>query len=228
MPEDCSAGNETLYKILVIDDDAALLQMVRAQLRSHYEVILAEGGEQALRLIEEGASPDIVLLDIDMPDLDGYETLEKLRVNPSTEDIPVIFLTGLDGVRDQVKGLESGVADYITKPFVRDIMLARLRLHLEAGMERRRMRHARKNGLLVELDEEKFERMTKTLNDREKKVAKLMILGYSNQEIAAVLVYSLDGVKKLTTRVFNKTGFSNRYELKKLFLHNIVDDPGSI
>ncbi|MDR2527609.1 MAG: response regulator [Synergistaceae bacterium] len=228
MPEDYNAGNETLYKILVIDDDAALLQMVRAQLRSHYEVILAEGGEQALRLIEEGASPDIVLLDIDMPEMDGYETLEKLRANPSTEDLPVIFLTGLDGVRDQVKGLESGAVDYITKPFVRDVMLARLRLHLEAGMERRRMKRSRKNGLLVELDEEKFEWMTKTLNDREKRVAKLMILGYSNQEIAAVLVYSLDGVKKLTTRVFNKTGLPNRYELKKLFLHNIVDDPGSI
>jgi DNA-binding response OmpR family regulator len=197
--------------------------MVRAQLRGHYEITLAEGGEQALCLIEGGFAPDIVLLDIDMPGLDGYGTLERLRANPDTEDIPVVFLTALNGVRDQVKGLESGVVDYITKPFVRDIMLARLRLHLEAGMERRKMRHARKNGLLVELDEEKLERLADTLNGREKKVAQLMILGYSNQEIAATLTYSLDGVKKLTTRVFNKTGLPDRYELKNFFWGNIAD-----
>ena len=221
MFESHRSQNGSLYKVLLVDDDASLLQMVRAQLSGHYEVILAEGGEQALRVIEGGDSfPDIVLLDIDMPGMDGYETLKKLRADPDTEDIPVIFLTGLDGVRDQVRGLESGVADYIVKPFVRDILLARLRLHLDAGMERRKMRSARKNGLLVELDEEKFEQATETLNDREKEVAKLMTLGHSNQEIAEALAYSLDGVKKLTTRVFNKTGFSDRYELKKTFLKN--------
>jgi DNA-binding response OmpR family regulator len=166
----------SLYKILVIDDDAALRRMVRAQLSAHYEVILAEGGEQALGLIEEGLSPDLILLDIDMPGMDGYETLKKLRADPDAEDIPVIFLTGLDGVRDQVKGLESGVADYITKPFAKDVMLARLRLSLETGMERRRMRSVKKSGLVVELEEEKFEQLTKTLDAREKHVARLIAL----------------------------------------------------
>ena len=213
------AENEGLYKVLVVDDDAGLRQMVHAQLSGHYEVILAEGGAQALRVIEdEDSFPDIMLLDIDMPGMDGYETLKALRANPDTEDIPVIFLTGLDGVRDQVKGLESGVADYIVKPFVKDILLARLRLHLGAGMERRKMRNARKNGMLAELDEEKFAQLTEMLGDREKEVAKLMTLGHSNQDIAEILAYSLDGVKKMTSRVYNKTGLSDRYELKKTFL----------
>ena len=213
------AENEGLYKVMVVDDDAGLRQMVHAQLSGHYEVILAEGGAQALRVIEdEDSFPDIMLLDIDMPGMDGYETLKALRANPDTEDIPVIFLTGLDGVRDQVKGLESGVADYIVKPFVKDILLARLRLHLGAGMERRKMRNARKNGMLAELDEEKFAQLTEMLGDREKEVAKLMTLGHSNQDIAEILAYSLDGVKKMTSRVYNKTGLSDRYELKKTFL----------
>ena len=213
------AENEGLYKVMVVDDDAGLRQMVHAQLSGHYEVILAEGGAQALRVIEdEDSFPDIMLLDIDMPGMDGYETLKALRANPDTEDIPVIFLTGLDGVRDQVKGLESGVADYIVKPFVKDILLARLRLHLGAGMERRKMRNARKNGMLAELDEEKFAQVTEMLGDREKEVAKLMTLGHSNQDIAEILAYSLDGVKKMTSRVYNKTGLSDRYELKKTFL----------
>ncbi|MDR1510812.1 MAG: response regulator [Synergistaceae bacterium] len=208
-------SDESLYKVLVVDDHSGLLQTVRAQLRGCYEVVLADGGRRALSLIEEGNIPDIVLLDIDMPGMDGYETLEKLRDNPKTEDIPVIFLTGLDGVRDQVRGLRSGVADYITKPFEKDILLARLRLHIEAGMERRRIRAARKNGEIVELDEDKFNRLTETLDFREKQIAKLVALGKRNQDIASELAYSLDYVKKLTTRIFNKTGLSDRYELRK-------------
>jgi DNA-binding CsgD family transcriptional regulator len=79
------------------------------------------------------------------------------------------------------------------------------------------MKAMREKGLvaIIELDEEKFEQFTKTLSEREKDVAKLMALGYTNNEISEVLTYSLDGVKKLTTRVFDKTGMSNRYELQK-------------
>lgn len=122
-------------------------------------------------------------------------TLKRLRADPDAEDIPVVFLTGLDGVSDQVKGLESGAADYITKPFERDVMLARVRLRLDAGMERRGMRIARKSGLVVELDEEKFGRLTETLDAREKRVARLIALGRKNREIASEIAYSLDGVK---------------------------------
>ena len=211
MPDTRSAGS--LYKILVIDDDEALRRMVGAQLSAQYEVVLAESGEQALGLIEEGISPDVIILDIDMPGMDGYETLKHLRGDPDLEDIPVIFLTGMDGVGDQVKGLESGAADYITKPFERDVLLAWLRLRLEAGMERRRMRTVRKSGLVIELDEEKFNQLTETLDAREKRVAHLIALGRKNREIASETAYSLDGVKKIAIRVYDKTSLS-RDELR--------------
>ena len=211
MPDIRRAGS--LCKILVIDDDEALRRMVRAQLSANYEVVLAEGGKQALGLIEQGFSPDLIVLDIDMPGMDGYETLKRLRGCPDMKDIPVIFLTGMDGVGDQVKGLESGAADYITKPFERDVLLARLRLRLEAGMERRRMRTVRESGLVIELDEEKFNQLTETLDAREKRVARLIALGRKNREIASETAYSLDGVKKIAVRVYDKTGLS-RGELR--------------
>jgi putative two-component system response regulator len=206
-------SDESLYKVLVVDDHAGLLQTVRAQLSGRYEVVLADGGRRALDLIEEGNIPDIILLDIDMPGMDGYETLGKLRDNPKTQDIPVIFLTGLDGVKDQVRGLRSGVADYITKPFEKDILLARLHPHIEAGIERREMLNTMQNALLVELDEGKFERLTEALDDREKYVARLIALGKKNQDIASELTYSIGGVKKLVVRICDKTGLS-REELK--------------
>ena len=211
MPDTRSAGS--LYKILVIDDDEALRRMVGAQLSAQYEVVLAEGGKQALGLIEEGISPDVIILDIDMPGMDGYETLKHLRGDPDMEDIPVIFLTSMDGVGDQVKGLESGAADYITKPFEMDVLLAWLRLRLEAGMERRRMRTVRKSGLVIELGEEKFKQLTEALDARGKRVARLIALGRKNREIASETAYSLDGVKKIAIRVYDKTSLS-RDELR--------------
>jgi len=217
---EASALTNEKYVVLVVDDDAGLLEMAEKTLAPHYSVSLAKSGEAALQVIERGVVPDIVLLDIAMPGLDGYETLEKLRKNPDTEDVPVIFLTGRTGVRDQVRGLSSGVADYITKPFEKDVLLARLRLHLNAGMERRRLRLARKNGTVVELDEEKFELLTRMLNNGEKEIARLIALGASNREIAANLTYSLDAVKKMTTQIYNKTGLSDRYELRKYLIGN--------
>lgn len=218
MVDNYRSEDGNLYKVLVVDDHAGLREVVSGQLAGKYEVVLAEGGEQALGLIEEGKIPDIILLDIDMPGMNGYETLEKLRKNPAAEDIPAIFLTGLNGVKDQVLGLKADVTDYITKPFEKDILLARLGLHIKLGMERRKTRNARKNGLLVELDEEKFQCLTTALDDREKRVAKLIALGKRNQDIAEELAYSLGFVKRLTTRVFNKTGLSDRYELRKACL----------
>jgi DNA-binding NarL/FixJ family response regulator len=217
MCKNCHSEDGNPYKVLVVDDHAGLLQTVRAQLRGRYEVVLADGGQRALSLIEEGNIPDIVILDIDMPDMDGYETLEKLRDRPETEDIPVIFLTGLDGVKDQVRGLRSGVADYIVKPFEKDILLARLRLHIEAGMERRRIRAARKKGEIVELDEEKLASLT-LLTDVEKNIARLTAMGLSYREIAESLNYTVAYVKKRAVGIFDKLGIQNRQELKNLII----------
>jgi len=113
-------------QVLVIDDDADLVRFVRMSLaREGYEVASALEGTAGLRLAIE-RPPDIILLDVLMPDLDGLELLGRLRVNPATTSIPVVLLTARTQARDRVRGLELGADDYITKPFDIEELVARV------------------------------------------------------------------------------------------------------
>jgi putative two-component system response regulator len=208
----------------VVDDDVELLKMAEQILAPQYVVSLARSGEAALRLLERnfsetGAAPDLVLLDISMPRMDGYETLKRMRENPELEDIPVVFLTGLSGVRDQVQGLSSGAEDYITKPFESEVLLARLGLHIQNSRERRELREARKSGNIVELDEDKLASLA-LLTDVEKNIARLAAMGRSYREIAETLGYTIAYVKKRAVGIFDKLGVENRQELKNLIIRH--------
>ncbi|MEE8484568.1 MAG: diguanylate cyclase [Nitrospinota bacterium] len=115
-------------KILVVDDERDLVLNLKATLVSEgYEVLTANDGENALGLAE-GHLPDIILLDIMMPGMDGFEVCKRLKANPKTENLNVIFLSARDMVYSKIKGLDSGADDYITKPFNHDELLARLRV----------------------------------------------------------------------------------------------------
>ncbi|GHV45890.1 hypothetical protein AGMMS49546_32850 [Spirochaetia bacterium] len=120
--------NHDKDSILIVDDDITLLEMASELLGETYQVSSAKSGKQALELLEKGFVPDIILLDIAMPLMDGYTTFEKIRALPPAQDIPVVFLTGLSETGSELKGLEIGAADYIVKPFVREILLACSRL----------------------------------------------------------------------------------------------------
>jgi DNA-binding response OmpR family regulator len=103
--------------VLVADDDADILRLVTLRLeRSGYEVMSAEDGEQALTAALERA-PDLALLDVMMPKLDGYEVTERLRRNESTKHVPVILLTARVQEADIARGIEAGADDYVSKPF---------------------------------------------------------------------------------------------------------------
>ncbi|HET7843948.1 MAG TPA: two-component system response regulator, partial [Xanthomonadales bacterium] len=116
--------------ILVVDDTPANLSLMGELLRGTYRVKLAPDGERGLRLAQASPAPDLVLLDIMMPGIDGYEVLRRLQAGESTRDIPVIFLTAMAEVDDERQGLELGAVDYITKPISPSIVLARVRNHL--------------------------------------------------------------------------------------------------
>ncbi|MDR2499727.1 MAG: response regulator, partial [Treponema sp.] len=92
-------------------------------------------GSQALELLAGGLSPDLILLDVSMPGMDGYETLRNINALDNAAGIPVIFLTGINETAAELRGLELGAVDYITKPFVKEILLKRLELHLKQGRE---------------------------------------------------------------------------------------------
>ena len=116
--------------VLVVDDTPDNLSLMRELLRSDYQVQLANGGERALKLAAMSPHPDLILLDIMMPVMDGYEVCRSLKANPLTRDIPVVFLTAKSEVEDEKKGLEIGAVDYITKPISPPIVLARVKTHL--------------------------------------------------------------------------------------------------
>ncbi|BAY97680.1 response regulator receiver sensor signal transduction histidine kinase [Tolypothrix tenuis PCC 7101] len=118
--------------ILIVDDNPANLQVLSSFLdQSNFEVWAARSGEKALQRLENGDLPDLILLDIMMPGMDGFETCKYLKSNPRVQDIPVIFMTALSETSDKVKGLRLGAVDYITKPFQHEEVLVRIENHLQ-------------------------------------------------------------------------------------------------
>src|SRR3954454_19094005 len=122
--------------ILVVDDESESRTLLAAVLTAEgYEVRAADAGELALASIAV-KRPDLILLDIRMPGMDGFEVCRRLQEGVDTRDIPVIFLSGSAGLRERVEGFRLGAVDYVTKPFQREELLARVRTHLELGMLR--------------------------------------------------------------------------------------------
>jgi len=126
--------------VLLVDDTPENLSVLGELLQPFYRVRVANSGTRALSVVASDPRPDLILLDVMMQDMDGYEVIRRLRADPATQDIPVIFVTALDATEDERKGLELGAADYITKPVRPAIMHARVRAQLELKRARDRMR----------------------------------------------------------------------------------------
>ncbi|HNI26423.1 MAG TPA: hybrid sensor histidine kinase/response regulator, partial [Leptospiraceae bacterium] len=122
---------DRIFRILIVDDNKNNIETLFALLdEKGYKIITSRSGENALKILEK-TLPDLILLDILMPPgMDGIETCRKIKENPATEDVPVIFMTALTDTVDKVKGFEVGAVDYITKPFQTEEILARIKTHL--------------------------------------------------------------------------------------------------
>jgi CheY-like chemotaxis protein len=116
--------------VLVVDDMPYNLALMSKLLEDYYIVEIANCGEAALKIAKSGSSPDLILLDIMMSGMDGYEVCRRLKLDPKTKNIPVIFLTAKIETDDESKGFELGAVDYITKPISPPIVLARVKNHL--------------------------------------------------------------------------------------------------
>ncbi|MEM9101257.1 MAG: fused response regulator/phosphatase [Pseudomonadota bacterium] len=123
--------NSVVEKILIVDDNATNLQVLYKTLnQDSYKIYIAKNGLDAIAITRK-IKPALILLDIMMPEMDGYETCEKIREDESLHDIAIIFLSALDEPVNKVKGLQLGAVDYITKPFQADEVLARIKIHLK-------------------------------------------------------------------------------------------------
>jgi cyclic di-GMP phosphodiesterase len=139
-------------KVLMVDDNPTNLQVLQATLEGQgYRLLAARDGASALSVVAK-ATPDLILLDIMMPEMDGFEVCQRLKSDPATFEIPVIFLSALGQTEDKVKGLELGAVDYITKPFQPEEVIARVNTHLTLRCLQRQLAVA--NAELRELNED--------------------------------------------------------------------------
>ncbi len=143
--------------LLVVDDVPANIHELLEALKDEYRIQVARSGPKAIELVESATPPDLILLDILMPEMDGYEVCRRIKATPAGSRIPIIFVTVVDATQEKVKGFGIGAADYITKPFDIDEVRARVRTHLELS----RLRHVleelvAQRTLLLEQSEEKY------------------------------------------------------------------------
>jgi len=128
-------------KILFVDDIPMNIKVLVEALKEDYKVIFAQSGPEALDFAQNDSQPDLILLDIMMPNMDGYEVCQRLKENEKTRHIPVIFVTALDEEDDETRGLAQGAVDFIRKPFSLPIVRARIKTHLDLKLYQDRLKN---------------------------------------------------------------------------------------
>ncbi len=170
------------YKILIVDDIPKNIQILGNILsRENYQIAYAQLGEEALTILEKQLF-DLILLDIMMPGMDGYEVCKKLKQQEKTKDIPIIFLTAKADMESIVKGFESGGADYVTKPFSADELLARVKTHIQLNAQKKELKMLNEN--LEKLVDER----TKQLNEANKR---LQVLDRAKTDFLSIISHEL-------------------------------------
>lgn len=127
---------EATQTLLVVDDEPANIRILGETLRGQYRLIVATDGAQALERARSSPTPDLILLDVQMPGMSGHEVCRQLKEDDALNSIPVIFITALSSDEDEALGLDLGAVDYITKPFSHAVVKARVRAHIELQLHR--------------------------------------------------------------------------------------------
>ncbi|NEN89407.1 MAG: response regulator [Okeania sp. SIO3H1] len=128
-------------KVLIVDDDPQNIHILLEILKNDYAIVAAKNGKKALELVRQTPQPDLIVLDVMMPDMDGYALCQAIKSCSETQDIPIIFISALDRALDKVKAFDVGGIDYITKPFQREEILVRIATHIEIYHLRQRLYH---------------------------------------------------------------------------------------
>ena len=191
-------------RILCVDDDISMLNTIEDILiNAGYTVSLAKSGKQALDLLKKGIEYRLVLLDVDMPNMDGYETFKEIRNLDTSKKTPIIFLTGMDAPDFEIKGWEYGAADYITKPFNKSVFLARIKNRITSPVS------------TSKFNPDALKTMESRLSELEMNVAKFVAEGQSNSEIAKQTNYSYGYIKQLVSSILEKTKMKKRSDIRQ-------------
>ena len=184
--------------VLLIDDELVNIKILSDILKGEYEVIFATSGEEGVHRAVESL-PDIILLDVMMPGMDGYAVCSRLQQDTRTAGIPVVYVTALGSTAQEVKGLNTGAIDYITKPINGEIVKARVRNHLKF----------RRVVKTVAMDEPEDERMAK-MTERQRGIFRWVQEGKTNWEIARIIGCSEENVKYHMKNILRIMGSYNR------------------
>jgi DNA-binding NarL/FixJ family response regulator len=209
----------SIANILVVDDNPKYLKDVLPMYG--YEVTVAMDGLQALKILtgQEEQKFDLIILDIMMPNMDGWDTLKSIRSNKGFEDVPIIMLTALDSEQKEVSGLKFGADDYIVKPFTLPNLLARVEALLRRSGWNQKKNQNKSMNLPFTSDEPIV-----PLTSREKEVLKLVGQGANNQDIAEKLFVREVTVKTHLNSIFKKLNVANRTQAVLLALQmNIIE-----
>ena len=205
---------EDFAKILIVDDNPKYLQ--EALPMYGYDVIVAKDGVEALNILSKDyALINLILLDVMMPNMDGWDTLKAIRNNKNTKYIPVIMITAVSEEHKIVSGLKIGADDYIVKPFVLPNLLARI----EAILRRSKWQSEKSNSIDISI---KPDGDIEPLTEREKEVLSLVAKGASNQDIAKKLFVRDVTVKTHMNTIFKKLKVTNRTQAVLLALQTKI------
>lgn len=203
-------------RLLVVDDEPNLLRAVAACLKAGgYEVSTARSGREALVQLAE-AVPDLVVSDVRMPGMDGYQLARQLRGSPRTALVPIVFLTAKDETADRIEGFRAGVDAYLTKPFEPEELIAVVNGILNR-VERTHSQIARLVGSTI-IEDAAVTFQDEELTEAEDRVALAVSRGLSNKEIAAELEISVRTVENHISHILDKKGFNNRVEIARYVL----------
>ncbi len=202
-------------RLLIVDDEPNLLRAVAACLSAAgYDVSTARSAREALVQLAE-AVPDLVVSDIRMPGMDGYQLARQLRGSPRTALVPIVFLSAKDETADRIEGFRSGIDAYLTKPFEPDELIAIVNGILHR-VERTHSQIARLVGANSVEEQAIFE--DEDLTEAEERVALAVSRGLSNKEIASELEISVRTVENHISHILDKKRFSNRVEIARFVL----------
>ena len=208
-------NNVQSQTLLLIDDDPNLILLVKDYLEFNgYKVITASNGRDAMKILEQ-ETPDLIVCDVMMPEMDGYTFVQGIRQNPRLDWLPVIFLSAKGQSQDRIRGLTQGADVYMVKPFEPDELVAQVKSTLKHSM-RLMSNQGKKSDNSLRIQVPKSVELTPT----EKKVVNLVAQGMSNKDISVQLNVSQRTIESHVSNMLNKTGLHNRTELSRWAIQN--------